>query len=135
MISFPVARRVIKDSPPGLKGLIFSGRYVVTLVMSMTASFGPMLDSLKELADPKAVAIMLASAVTMYLVLLLVPEPISKLISLAITGALIGYLGPQMFWELVYGARAMGRTVDAATDFDQLRGAARDFGRGCWARR
>src|SRR4051812_11368314 len=34
------------------KALSLHGRYVVTLVMSMTASFGPMLDSLKEFADP-----------------------------------------------------------------------------------
>jgi hypothetical protein len=111
------------------RALTLHGMYVVTLVMSMTASFGPMLDSLKELADPNAVAVMLASAVALYLVLLLVPEPISKLISLGITGALIGYLGLTMFWELVYGARAMARTVDAATDFSQLEGAARDFGK------
>jgi hypothetical protein len=111
------------------RGLSLHGRYVVTLVMSMTASFGPMLDSLKELADPNAVAVMLASAVAMYLVLLLIPEPISKLISLTVTGTLIGYIGLTAFWDLVYGWRALARTVDAATDFSQLRGAARDFGK------
>lgn len=110
-------------------GLSLHGRYVVTLVMSMTASFGPMLDSLREFADPNAVAVMLASAVAMYLVLLLVPEPISKLISLTLTGTLIGYLGLTAFWDLVYGWRALARTVDAATDFSQLRGAAHDFGK------
>jgi len=110
-------------------GLTLHGRYVVTVVMSLKASFGPMLDSLKELADPNAVAIMLASAVCMYLLLLVVPEPISKFISLLITGTLIGYLGLTMFWELVYGVRAMATTVDGATDFSQLRGAARDFGK------
>lgn len=109
--------------------LTLHGRYVVTVVMSMTASFGPMLDSLKELADPNAVAVMLASAVCMYLLLLVVPEPFSKIIALGITGTLIGYLGLTMFWELVYGMRAMARTVDAASDFGQLRGAARDFGK------
>jgi hypothetical protein len=109
--------------------LTLHGRYVVTVMMSMTASFGPMLDSLKDLADPNAVAVMLASAVCIYLLLLVIPEPISKVISLLITGTLIGYLGLTMFWELVYGARAMARTVDGATDFGQLRGAARDFGK------
>ncbi|HEY8207101.1 MAG TPA: hypothetical protein VIG99_06460, partial [Myxococcaceae bacterium] len=109
--------------------LTLHGRYVVTLVMAMTASFGPMLDSLKDFADPNAIAVMLASAAAMYLVLLLVPEPISKLIALGITGALIGYMGLTMFWELVYGARAMANAVDGATEFSQLRGAAREFGK------
>jgi hypothetical protein len=109
--------------------LSLHGRYVVTLVMSMTASFGPMLDSLEGFTDPNAVAVMLASAVAIYLVLLLVPEPISKLISLSITGALIGYLGLTGFWDLVYGWRALAKTTDAATEFSELRRAARDFGR------
>jgi len=110
------------------KVLTLHGRYALTLVMAMTASFGPMLDSLKELADPNAVAVMLASAVAVYLLLLLVPEPISKLISLSITGGLIGYLGLDMFWSLVYGWQALAKAVDAATDFNQLQAAARTFG-------
>lgn len=110
-------------------GLSLHGRYVVTLVMSMTASFGPMLDSLKEFADPNAVAVTLASAVAMYLVLLLVPEPISKLISLTITGTLIGYIGLTAFWDLVYGWRALAKAVDGATELTELRRAARDFGK------
>ncbi|HZN95164.1 MAG TPA: hypothetical protein VFB81_20775 [Myxococcales bacterium] len=109
--------------------LSLHGRYVVTLVMAMTASFGPMLDSLKELADPNSVAVMLASAVAVYLLLLLVPEPISKFISIGITAALIGYLGWEMFWSLVHGARALAREVDAATEFSQLRMAAVNFGK------
>jgi hypothetical protein len=111
------------------QALTLHGRYVVTLVMAMTASFGPMLDSLRELADPNAVAVMLASAVAVYLLLWLVPEPISKLISISITGALIGYLGLEMFWNLVYGWRALATEVDAATDFGQLQGAAQRFGK------
>jgi len=109
--------------------LTLHGRYVVTVVMALVDSFGPMLDSLEELADPNAVAVMLASAVAMYLLLLLVPEPISKVISLLVTGALIGYLGLTTFWDLVYGARAMSRTVDSATELSQLRAAAREFGK------
>src|SRR5256885_16857403 len=97
--------------------------------MALVDSFGPMLDSLKEFADPNAVAMMLASAVAMYLLLLLLPEPISKFISLGITVGLIGYLGLTGFWDLVYGAQAMARTVDSAADFSQLRTAAREFGK------
>jgi hypothetical protein len=64
-----------------------------------------------------------------YLLLWLIPEPISKLVSLGITGALIGYLGLEAFWSLVYGWRALAPRVEAATDFGQLHEAAQDFGK------
>ncbi|HEU5153721.1 MAG TPA: hypothetical protein VFU03_03225, partial [Gemmatimonadales bacterium] len=80
--------------------LTLHGRYVVTLVMAMTSSFMPMLDSLKGLADPNTVAVTLASAVTMYLMLWLVPEPITKVIATSITVWLISYLGLDLFWSL-----------------------------------
>ena len=68
----------------------------------------PMLDSLGELANPAAIAATLASAVAMYLLLWLLPEPISKVIATSITVFLIGYVGLDLFFSLVGGVGGAG---------------------------
>jgi hypothetical protein len=111
------------------KSLTPHGRYAAALMMAMWWSIDAMLDSLKELANPDAVAVTLASAAAMYLLLWLVPEPISKVIATSITLSLIGYLGLDLFWILVEGWKALASAVDQARSFSQMHQAAENFGR------
>lgn len=84
-------------------------------------------DALEQMVTPAAIQATLVSAMTMYLMLWVLPEPLSKGIAAAMTVALIGYLGFDTVWSLFQGWALLVEDVDKATSFDQVRDAGRRF--------
>ncbi|MBM7112801.1 AHH domain-containing protein [Archangium primigenium] len=85
-----------------------------------------------ELADPEALRALVVSLVGTALVMLVAPEPITKLIAIGLTASLIAYLGTGPVWNLGQGflrlredartARSVGALEDAGHRVGQVLG-------------
>ncbi len=84
-------------------------------------------EALGHMVDPLAIQATLISAMTMYLMLWVLPEPLSKGLAATMTVALIGYLGFDTVWSLIQGWARLIEDVDKATSFDHVRNAGRRF--------
>ena len=85
--------------------------------------------SLKGAVNADAVRAMIVASIVMYGVLLVAPEPISKVIAATMTAALVVYLGVDTLYSLRDGWRRLVARADAATTFDELRSAGEQFGK------
>ncbi len=104
------------------------GRYALAMALAMDSVWGETAEALEGMAHPEAVAAAIVSTATMYFMLWLLPEPISKGIALSLTLALAGYLGFDTVRGLVGGWVRLVEEVDRATTFDELRVAGRRYG-------
>ncbi|KFE66801.1 hypothetical protein [Hyalangium minutum] len=109
--------------------LSHDGKRALALHFALTSLWLETKDALEQMVDPLAIQTTLVSAMTMYLMLWVLPEPLSKGIAAAMTVALIGYLGFDTVWSLFQGWALLVEDVDKATSFDQVRDAGRRFSR------
>jgi hypothetical protein len=86
-------------------------------------------ESLKGMVNPDAVMAMLVSGMTMYMMLWVLPEPVSKGIAAVVTVALVVYLGVDTLYTLAWGWRDLVNAADKATSFEELQKAGTDFGK------
>lgn len=105
------------------------GRYAVAMGIAQGETIEATKDSLKGMVDPDAVMAMLVSGMTMYMMLWVLPEPISKGVAAVLTAALVVYLGVDTLYALGRGWKALVDSVDKATTFEELRAAGERFGR------
>jgi hypothetical protein len=87
------------------------------------------VDALKDMASPEAVRATLVSAMAMYMMLWVLPEPVSKGLAASLTVGLIAYLGVDTVWSLIQGWKLLVAEADRATTFAELREAGERFGR------
>lgn len=104
------------------------GKYALAMSIAMGSVMEEAKEALGEMADPMAVVATILGAMTMYMVLLTVPEPVSKGIAAVLTATLIVYLGVDTVWRLVGGWLELMEEVDHATTFEQLRVAGARYG-------
>jgi hypothetical protein len=78
--------------------------------------------------DPAQLYIAVITSLSMYLTLIAMPEPVSKLIVLALTAWMVGYLGVDTVVSLLDGWRRMRAEALRARSFAQLRAAGERFG-------
>jgi hypothetical protein len=104
------------------------GRYALAMAIAQGSVLGSMKDTFGKMVNPEAVAATITSAMTMYLLLWLLPEPISKGVAALMTVGLVGYLGWDLVWKLMDGWRVMVTVVDEATTFGEIREAGEKFG-------
>jgi hypothetical protein len=69
------------------------GKYALAMAIAQGSVLGSMKDTFGKMVNPEAVAATITSAMTMYLLLWLLPEPISKGVAALMTVGLVGYLG------------------------------------------
>lgn len=105
------------------------GRYALSMALALDRVWDETSEALKGMAHPEAVRATLVSAVSMYLMLWVLPEPVSKGLAATLTVALMAYLGIDTVWTLIDGWRVLVRSVDAATTFDEVREAGERYGR------
>lgn len=73
-------------------------------------------DAVKDLSNPAALRAMVVSMIGTTLVMLVAPEPITKLVAIALTASLIAYLGTGPVWNLGQGfLRLMEESRNART--------------------
>nr|WP_244239314.1 hypothetical protein [Corallococcus carmarthensis] len=63
------------------------------------------------------------------MVLLAVPEPLSKGVAAVMTATLIAYVGVDTFWNLIVGFKRLVDAADRATTFDELRTEGERYGK------
>ena len=94
----------------------------------------------KASVDPAQLRMAVFTSLSIYLGVLLLPEPTSKLVAVAMTGVLLAYLGAETLFSLVEGYRQLKADAQRARSFKELRAAgeratAESLGSGwgrCW---
>ncbi|WP_426748180.1 AHH domain-containing protein [Myxococcus faecalis] len=108
--------------------LASDGKYTLALAIALGSVWEASLEALDDMTDPSAVMATLTSAVTMYLLLWALPEPVSKGVAATLTALAIAYLGVDTVWSLLDGWLTLVRAVDQARTFEQLHSAGESYG-------
>ncbi|NOK12757.1 AHH domain-containing protein [Corallococcus exercitus] len=86
-------------------------------------------DAVQDLMDPAALRAMVTTMIGTAMVMLVAPEPVTKLVAVVLTASLIAYLGTGPVWNLGQGfLRLMDESRDAR-DVAALKEAGHRFGR------
>ncbi|AKF80568.1 hypothetical protein MFUL124B02_13740 [Myxococcus fulvus 124B02] len=105
------------------------GRYTLAMALAQGVVLDEMMDGFKNMADPRAMMTAALWTWTTYMILLAVPEPLSKGVAAVMTASLIAYVGFDTFWSLIVGFKQLVEEADQASTFDQLREAGERYGR------
>ncbi|QRK12959.1 hypothetical protein JQX13_24750 [Archangium violaceum] len=116
---------LLRDTP----SLDADGRYTLAMAIAVDAVWDETKAALAEMADPEAVRANIVSAMAMYMMLWLLPEPLSKGLAATLTAGLIAYLGIDTVWGLIGGWIRLVGEVNQATTFGQLRAAGERYGK------
>ncbi|WP_434391636.1 SitA5 family polymorphic toxin [Melittangium boletus] len=84
--------------------------------------------AVKASIDPDQLRVAIFTSLSLYLGLLLLPEPTSKLIAVSMTGVLLAYLGADTLVSLVEGYRQLKADALRARSFSELRAAGEHYG-------
>ncbi|MFY0525005.1 HNH endonuclease [Archangium gephyra] len=84
--------------------------------------------TVQDFVDPAQLYTAVISSLSMYLTLLLLPEPVSKVIAITLTAWMVAYLGTDTVKSLLGGWRQMRAVALRAHSFAQLRAAGEHFG-------
>ncbi|NVJ21871.1 AHH domain-containing protein [Myxococcus sp. AM011] len=116
--------RLLEDGPT----LDEEARRTVALHFALGSVLRETQEALAEMADPIAVRNTIITAMSVYLGLWLLPEPVSKGVAATLTACLIAYLGIDTVWSLIAGWQRLAEDVGHATTFDELRAAGESYG-------
>jgi hypothetical protein len=83
--------------------------------------------ALKDMVSPQALVSMVVWTGCFYLLLWLLPEPVSKALAASLTLALLAWMPAHMLWNLMDGWAALVHEVDRATSYEQIEQAAERF--------
>lgn len=114
------------DEGPLLGG---DGKYALTMAIAMDSVWEETAEALKGMTDPQALLATVTSAVTAYMLLWTLPEPVSKGLAALVTATAIAYLGVDTVWRILDGWVDLVRQVDGATTFEALRTAGERYGK------
>jgi hypothetical protein len=103
-------------------------RYALAMAIAHSQVLGSMKEELSRLVGPQAVMATLVGGLTMYAILLALPEPVTKGVAALLTLGAIAYLGWDTVWRLMDGWLVLMKEVDRATTFDELRASGEKFG-------
>ncbi|HVG63405.1 MAG TPA: hypothetical protein VNA24_32870 [Hyalangium sp.] len=83
--------------------------------------------ALRDMVSPQALVSMVVWTGCFYLLLWLLPEPVSKALAASLTVALLAWIPAKMLWSLMDGWAALVHEVDRATSYEQMEQAAARF--------
>jgi hypothetical protein len=113
----------------GGKYLDLRGRYMWAMAMSKSPVLEEFEKALGEMVSMKAVMQAAMYTVVVLLVLLTMPEPITKFIAAWATTALVLWVGAKTLYNLVTGWFQLMAEVKVATTVEEIREAGEKFGR------
>ncbi|MDY7229566.1 hypothetical protein [Hyalangium rubrum] len=116
--------RLLVDTPV-LDG---DGKYALAMAIAHGAVLGGMKEEFGRVVSPTAVVATLVGTLTMYAVLLALPEPVSKGVAALMTLGAVAYLGWDTVWRLVDGWLVMMEEVDRATTFREIQASGERLG-------
>jgi hypothetical protein len=103
-------------------------KYALAMAIAHSQVLGAMKEELARLVSPQAVVATVVGGLTMYALLLALPEPVSKGIAALMTLGAMAYLGWDTVWRLIDGWLVLMKEVDQATTFDGIYAAGEKFG-------
>lgn len=86
-------------------------------------------DAVKRMVDPLLLQAMVATFMAAYMAMLLLPEPVSKAVAVALTVYLVSWLGWSTLRSIIGGWRQLTREAEGARTFAELSAAGERFGR------
>ncbi|MCP3104934.1 hypothetical protein LZ198_39320 [Myxococcus sp. K15C18031901] len=81
-----------------------------------------------EMANPLMLQAMVTSAFAAYMLLLVVPEPVTKVLALALTTYFVAYLGLEVFFDVVNGWQRLSVESERAVSLGEVEEAGHRFG-------
>lgn len=84
---------------------------------------------MKATVNPVALKAMVSAALCAYMMLLVAPEPVTKLVAIALAAYLVAYVGMGPLWNMVEGFRRLRDESEKATSFAALEEIGHRFGR------
>jgi hypothetical protein len=103
-------------------------KYALAMAVAHSRVLGAMKEELARMVSPQAVVATVVGGLTMYAILLALPEPVSKGIAALMTVGAIAYLGWDTVWRLIDGWLVLMKEVDQATTFDGIYASGEKFG-------
>ncbi len=85
-------------------------------------------EAVKEVVNPLALKAMITSAMAAYMLLVVAPEPLTKLMAIALTTYIIAYIGLESFANLVKGWQRLSVDSERAISIEELEVAGHRFG-------
>ncbi|MCY0998721.1 AHH domain-containing protein [Myxococcus sp. MISCRS1] len=125
-----------QDDPGNCLGMLAGGlvlgpmeRRMMALYFALDTVWEGVEEALDDVVNAAALRAMVTSLIGTALVMLVAPEPITKLVAVALTASLIAYLGTGPVWNLGQGfLRLMDESKEAA-NFADLERAGHRFGK------
>ncbi len=111
------------------KYLDLQGRYMLAMALSKSPVLEEFEKALGHMVDMQTVLQAALGTVVTLLVLLAMPEPVTKFVAAWATVGLILWVGAKTLYNLVTGWFQLMEAVKVATTFEQLREAGETFGR------
>jgi hypothetical protein len=111
------------------KYLDMRGRYMWAMALSKSPVLEEFEKALGEMVSMRAVIQAAMSTIVVLLLLLSMPEPVTKFIAAWATAALVLWVGAQTLYNLITGWFQLMKEVQVATTFEQIREAGEKFGR------
>ncbi|WP_245767850.1 restriction endonuclease fold toxin 5 domain-containing protein [Stigmatella erecta] len=116
--------RLLVDKP----FLAGDAKYALAMAIAQSKVLGAMKEELARMVSPQAVVATVVGGLTMYAILLSLPEPVSKGVAALLTLGAMAYLGWDTVWKLMDGWLVLMKEVDQATTFDSLYASGEKFG-------
>jgi hypothetical protein len=116
--------RLLADKP-FLDG---DAKYALAMAIAHTKVLGAMRAELARMVSPQSVVATVVGGLTLYAILLALPEPVSKGIAALMTLGAMAYLGLDTVWRLIDGWLVLMKEVDQATTFDGISASGEKFG-------
>ncbi|WP_224372956.1 restriction endonuclease fold toxin 5 domain-containing protein [Hyalangium versicolor] len=103
-------------------------RYALAMAIAQSKVLGAMKEELARQVSPQALVATIVGGLTMYAILLALPEPVSKGIAAVLTVGAMAYLGWDTVWRLIDGWLVLMKEVDQATTFEAISASGEKFG-------
>ncbi|MFL5344309.1 MAG: hypothetical protein ACJ8AT_05925 [Hyalangium sp.] len=103
-------------------------KYALAMAIAQSKVLGAMKEELARQVSPQAVMATVVGGLTMYAILLALPEPVSKGVAALLTAGAMAYLGWDTVWRLIDGWLVLMKEVDQATTFEAISASGEKFG-------
>ncbi|MDY7232893.1 AHH domain-containing protein [Hyalangium rubrum] len=113
----------------GGRYLDLQGRYVLALALSKSPVISEMQAALGEMVSFQAIMSAALWMIMTLLVLLAIPEPVTKGLAASLAVVLIFWVGIETLYNLVTGWLELAQEVTSATTFEELRAAGERYGK------
>lgn len=104
-------------------------RRMLALYFALDTVWEGVEEAIKDLTNPAALRAMITTMIGTALFMLVAPEPITKLVAIALTASLIAYLGTGPVWHIGQAFLRLMEESKNAMNFSELESAGHRFGK------